>query len=121
MSKTILSIDDSPSMLQMVRLALEGDGHRVLTAPDGMAGLATLKSQRVDLVITDLNMPRLDGIGVVSGVRADPSHRGVPILVLTTVTEESKRTAAKAAGATGWIVKPFDKDKLLAVVRKLLG
>ncbi len=122
MSRTILSVDDSASMRQMVALTLEGAGYTVLAACDGEDALQKLAGgPRPDLVITDLNMPRLDGIGLIRRLRADPRHAGVPIVMLTTESEEGKKQEGRAAGATGWIVKPFEQAKLLAVVRKLAG
>lgn len=119
--KTVLSVDDSASMRQMVTFVLEGAGYRVLQAEDGEAALAKLAGMRPDMIITDMNMPRLDGIGLIKRLRADPKMSGLPILMLSTESEEAKKQAGKAAGATGWIVKPFDQAKLVAVVKKLIG
>ena len=106
----------------MVALTLEGAGYAVLAACDGEDALQKLAGgPRPDLVITDLNMPRLDGIGLIRRLRADPRHAGVPIVMLTTESEEGKKQEGRTAGATGWIVKPFEQAKLLAVVRKLAG
>lgn len=121
MSRHILHVDDSPSLRQMVKLALEGAGYTVQSAVDGLDGLAMLGKGRFDLMITDLNMPGLDGVQLITEARKRSDCRGMPILVLSTESEESKRQAARAAGATGWIVKPFDRDKLLAVVHKVAG
>jgi two-component system, chemotaxis family, chemotaxis protein CheY len=108
-------------MRQMVAFTLEGAGYRVRQAEDGEAALAKLAGTRPDMVITDLNMPRLDGIGLIRRLRADPKLAGVPIVMLSTESEEGKKQAGKAAGATGWIVKPFDQARLVAVVKKLIG
>lgn len=121
MSKAVLCVDDSASMRQMVSFTLESAGYRPVTAADGEDALRQLATTRFDLIITDLNMPRLDGIGLIRKVRSDPRHMGVPIVMLTTESEEAKKQAGKAAGATGWIVKPFEQAKLVAVVKKLVG
>lgn len=121
MTKAVLCVDDSASMRQMVAFTLESAGYRPVTAGDGEDALRQLAAARFDLIITDLNMPRLDGIGLIRKVRSDPRHMGVPIVMLTTESEESKKQAGKAAGATGWIVKPFEQTKLVAVVKKLVG
>jgi two-component system, chemotaxis family, chemotaxis protein CheY len=119
--KTVLSVDDSASMRQMVAFTLESAGYRIVQAEDGEAALAKVAQARPDMVITDLNMPKLDGIGLIKRLRADPKMAGLPIVMLTTESEESKKQAGKAAGATGWIVKPFEQAKMIAVVQKLIG
>lgn len=119
--KTILSVDDSASMRQMVAFTLEGAGYRVVQAEDGEAALAKVAQGRPDMVITDLNMPKLDGIGLIRRLRADPRCAGMPIVMLTTESEETRKADGKNAGATGWIVKPFDQAKLIAVAKKLIG
>lgn len=119
MSKTILTIDDSRTMREMLDHALSGAGYRVLQAVDGIDGLEVLAANAPDVVITDINMPRLDGFGVIEGVRADPRTRATPILVLTTESDPAKKDRARRAGATGWIVKPFNPDKLLDAVRRV--
>jgi two-component system chemotaxis response regulator CheY len=117
MSKTILTVDDSRTMRDMLRLALTSAGHDVIQADDGMAGVEALsQASRFDVIITDINMPRMDGFGFIDEVRRHPAHRATPILVLTTESEPAKKARARDAGATGWIVKPFDPDKLLAAV-----
>lgn len=121
MSKAILCADDSASIRQMVAFTLQSAGYEPVTANDGSDALAKLGGQRFAMIITDLNMPGCDGISLIRKVRADPRHAGVPIVMLTTESEESKKMEGKAAGATGWIVKPFDQAKLLAVVKKLVG
>jgi len=118
-TKTVLTIDDSRTMREMLNLALVQAGYRVIQAVDGVEGLEVLTAQGADVVITDINMPRLDGFGVIEGVRADPNHRATPILVLTTESDATKKERARAAGATGWIVKPFNPDKLIDAVRRV--
>jgi two-component system, chemotaxis family, chemotaxis protein CheY len=120
MSKTILTVDDSKTMRDMLRLALTGAGHAVIQADDGIAGVEALRNAgSVDVIITDINMPRMDGYGFINSVRSDPQHRATPILVLTTESEASKKQRARDAGATGWIVKPFDPAKLIAAVGRV--
>jgi two-component system chemotaxis response regulator CheY len=118
-TKTVLTIDDSRTMREMLSMALVQAGYRVLQAVDGVEGLEILQSQGADVVITDINMPRLDGFGVIEGVRANPDHRGTPILVLTTESDVAKKERARQAGATGWIVKPFNPVKLVDAVRRV--
>ncbi|MGO9483708.1 MAG: response regulator [Rhodomicrobium sp.] len=119
--KTVLSVDDSASIRQMVKLTLSGAGYNVIEAADGAQGLAQARSKPVDAVITDLNMPVMDGMTFVRELRKLSVYMGVPILVLTTESDVEKRSAAKAAGATGWITKPFQPQQLLDVTKKVLG
>lgn len=120
MSKVILTVDDSRTMRDMLKLALTGAGHSVIQADDGINGIQALEeAAHVDLIITDINMPRMDGFGLIDQVRRDPKNRVIPILVLTTETEPAKKQRARDAGATGWIIKPFDAEKLLAAVRRV--
>jgi two-component system chemotaxis response regulator CheY len=119
MAKRILTIDDSKTMRDMLMLTLAEAGFDVLQAVDGQDGLDVLGKERVDVVITDINMPRMDGYEVIRRVRANPDHKTMPILVLTTESEAEKRNIAREAGATGWMVKPFDPDRLVATVRKV--
>lgn len=119
MSRTILTIDDSRTMREMLNHTLRGAGYHVLQAADGVEGLEVLAANGADVVITDINMPRLDGFGVIEGVRADPRSRTTPVLVLTTESDAEKKDRARQAGATGWIVKPFNPDKLLDAVRRV--
>ncbi len=119
--KKILAADDSRTILQMVAFTLKGAGYEVVEASDGKAALAQAKAQGVDLVITDLNMPEIDGISLTKQLRALPAYRFTPILMLTTEAGENFRDRGKAAGATGWLVKPFDPARLLGVVKKLIG
>jgi two-component system chemotaxis response regulator CheY len=120
MAKTILAVDDSASMRQMVRFTLSDAGYAVIEAVDGVDALSKL-SQPVNLVITDLNMPNLDGIGLIRRIRSNPACKGLPIIMLTTESQDSRKQEGKAAGATGWMVKPFSIPQLLAVVKKVLG
>jgi two-component system chemotaxis response regulator CheY len=118
----ILAVDDSASMRQMVGLTLKSAGHEVVSAVDGVDGLAKANlGAPVDLVITDVNMPNMDGITLVQELRRLPQYRGVPLLVLTTEAGPEMKQRGRAAGATGWIVKPFDPDRLLATVAKVLA
>ena len=115
----ILTADDSASMRQMVSFTLTGAGHEVTDAVDGADALEKAKADTFDLVLSDVNMPNMDGVTLVKEVRGGGNHRGVPILVLTTEGGDSKKADGKAAGATGWIVKPFTPDKLVQVVNKV--
>jgi two-component system, chemotaxis family, chemotaxis protein CheY len=121
MAKTILSVDDSNSIRQMVTFTLKGAGYEVIEAIDGQDGLKKAKAKTVDLVLTDQNMPSMDGIALIKNLRALPAYKNVPILMLTTESGDAMKAQGKAAGATGWIVKPFDPAKLLEVVKKVIG
>lgn len=121
MAKTIMSVDDSASVRQLVSMTLKNAGYDVVTAVDGQDALNQLQAKPVDMVLADLNMPNLDGIGLTKALRAQPSFRFIPIVLLTTESQAEKKAEGKAAGATGWIVKPFQQDQLLAVVKKVLG
>ncbi len=121
MSKTILTVDDSASMRQTITFTLRGAGYDVIEAVDGKDALGKLGGAAVDLIVTDLNMPNLDGISLIKEVRKHPKHKFVPIVMLTTESTDGKKQEGKAAGATGWIVKPFKGDQLVAVAKKLLG
>lgn len=121
MKKRILAVDDSPSVRQMVKLTLSGAGYDVVEAGDGAEGLHKAQASPLDLVVTDLNMPVMNGLGLIRALRQLPAYRGVPILFLTTESDPGMKQQAKAAGATGWITKPFQQDQLVAVVRKVLG
>ena len=120
MGKAILTVDDSASVRQMVKFTLCDAGYNVIEAADGKDALRKLTNS-VNLVITDLNMPNLDGIGLIRSVRANPAYKGLPIVMLTTESQESRKQEGKAAGATGWIVKPFTKQQMLAVVKRIVG
>jgi two-component system, chemotaxis family, chemotaxis protein CheY len=121
MSRTILTVDDSASIRQMVALTLKGAGYGVVEAVDGEDGLAKAKSSSVNLVLTDQNMPKMDGLTLIKSLRGMPQYKSVPILMLTTESGDAMKSQGKAAGATGWLVKPFDPPKLLEVVKKVLG
>jgi two-component system, chemotaxis family, chemotaxis protein CheY len=120
MAKTILTVDDSASVRQMVRFTLSEAGYAVIEARDGQDALAKLASP-VNLVITDLNMPRLDGLGLIRSIRANPALKALPVVMLTTESHEERKRAGREAGATGWIVKPFTAQQIVAVVKKVLG
>jgi len=119
MSKRILTIDDSKTMRDMLLLTLTDAGFEVLQGVDGQDGLDVLGDQRVDVIITDINMPKMDGYEVIRQLRQNPRHKRTPILVLTTESDTEKRDIARTAGATGWMVKPFDPDGLIAVINKV--
>ncbi len=119
-SGTIMTVDDSPSMRMLLKAALTDLGYKVLEAEDGIHALERLDGIEPDLLITDINMPRLDGFGLIEKVRAEDRHRNLPILVLTTESSDEKKNRARSAGATGWIVKPFHPDKLAAAIRRVL-
>lgn len=121
MSKTVLTVDDSASIRQMVAFTLKGAGYSVIEAADGQEGLAKAKANSVQLVLTDQNMPKMDGLTLTKTLRGISQYAAVPILMLTTESSDAMKTQGKAAGATGWIVKPFDPAKLLDVVKKVLG
>ena len=118
---SVLAVDDSASMRQMVSFTLKSAGHNVTEAEDGVVALGLAKSGAYDLVITDVNMPNMDGITLISELRKLPNFKFTPLLMLTTESASDKRMAGKNAGATGWIVKPFNPDQLLAVIKKALG
>jgi len=121
MSKTILTVDDSASIRQMVAMTLKSAGHQVLEAGNGAEAFAKATSNEVHAVITDLNMPVMNGIEFIRKYRQHPSSKGVPIILLTTESDDELKRQAKEAGATGWIVKPFKQEQLLAVVKKVTG
>jgi two-component system chemotaxis response regulator CheY len=121
MSKTILTVDDSASIRQMVSFTLKQAGYEVIEAVDGKDALSKLNGAPVHMVLTDLNMPNMDGINLIRRLRANPSCKFIPIVMLTTESQAEKKQEGKAAGATGWIVKPFKPDQLLAVLKKVLG
>ena len=120
MPRTVLVVDDSVTIRQMVSYTLKQAGFGVLEASDGQDALERLGVGRVDLVITDLNMPRLDGIALIRRLRGRPVSKFTPVVMLTTESQESKRQEGRAAGATAWMVKPFHPDKLLSVIAKVL-
>ena len=121
MSKVILTVDDSASVRQMVSFTLKGAGYQVIEATDGEDALSKIGHSTVHMIITDLNMPRMDGIALIRNARANPALKFIPIIMLTTESQAEKKQEGKQAGATGWIVKPFKPEQLLAVVKKVLG
>ena len=121
MAKIILAVDDSASIRQMVAFTLNGAGYEVVEAVDGQDGLDKAKSQSINLVLTDQNMPKMDGLTLIKSLRALPQYKSTPILMLTTEAGDEMKSQGKAAGATGWLVKPFDPQKLLEVVKKVIG
>jgi len=121
MAKTILAVDDSASIRQMVSFTLKSAGYEVVEAVDGMDGLDKAKAKPINLVLTDQNMPRMDGLTLIKTLRGMPQYASVPILMLTTESSDVMKTQGRAAGATGWLVKPFDPQKLIEVVRKVIG
>ena len=121
MAKIILTVDDSASIRQMVAFTLKSAGYTVIEASDGQEGLDKAKANPCNLVLTDQNMPRMDGLTLIKTLRGLPQYRSVPILMLTTESSDAMKTQGKASGATGWLVKPFDPQKLLEVVKKVIG
>jgi len=117
----ILAVDDSASMRQMVSFTLKGAGHDVVEAVDGVDALQKAKNNVVDLVLTDVNMPNMDGVTLIRELRTLPDYKFTPMLTLTTESGGEKKSEGKQAGATGWIVKPFSPDQLLATINKVLG
>ena len=121
MSKCILAVDDSASIRQMVAFTLKSSGSDVVEAVDGMDGLEKAKAKTFNLILTDQNMPRMDGLTLIKNLRALAQYKTVPILMLTTESSDAMKVQGKAAGATGWLVKPFDPQKLIEVVKKVIG
>ena len=119
--KTILAVDDSRSLRQMVMFSLREAGYAVVEACDGREGLEKARGQHFDLVLTDQNMPQLDGLGLIRALRGLPAYQQVPILMLTTESGDDMKAKGRAAGANGWLVKPFDPERLCAVVKKVIG
>jgi len=119
MSKTILTVDDSRTMRDMLRLALIDAVLGLQNVEDGVEGLEVLQGKTPDVIVTDINMPRMDGYGFIEGVRSDARCRTIPILVLTTESSPEKKMRARDAGATGWIVKPFNPEKLVEAIRRV--
>ncbi|MBA53302.1 MAG: response regulator [Pseudomonadales bacterium] len=117
----ILAVDDSASMRQMVSFTLQGAGYEVVEACDGQDAFNKAKQGGVDLVLSDVNMPVMDGITLIKNLRSLPNYKFTPILMLTTESAADKKSEGKAAGATGWIVKPFNPDQLLNTIKKVLG
>ncbi|HPE81365.1 MAG: response regulator [Sedimenticolaceae bacterium] len=121
MAASILAVDDSASMRQMVSFTLKGAGYDVVEAADGVEALKIARTRSVNLVITDVNMPNMDGISLIRELRALPSYKFTPLLMLTTESSADKKQQGKSAGATGWIVKPFNPEQLLNTVKKVLS
>ena len=121
MAKTVLAVDDSGSLRQMVVFSLRAAGYQVAEAVDGQDGLEQASAQVFDLVLTDQNMPRMDGLTLIRSLRAMPTYQRVPILMLTTESSDEMKAKGKAAGANGWLVKPFDPQRLIDVVKKVIG
>lgn len=117
----ILVVDDSASIRKSITYVLTQEGFSTTEAEDGLDGLAKAKGDQFDLVITDINMPNLDGIGFIKKLKEETAYKFVPVIVLSTESQDTKMQEGRAAGATGWIVKPFSADKLIAVVNKILG
>lgn len=121
MAKTVLTVDDSPSIRRMIAMTLRDAGYEVIEAVDGLDGLEKATARVMDAIITDQNMPNLDGLGFIRALRRHPNGQGVPIVVLSTDSEDGLKQQAREAGALGWMVKPFSQEKLLAVVKKVVG
>ncbi|WP_455385745.1 response regulator [Acidihalobacter prosperus] len=121
MGKTVLIVDDSASLRQVVRMALSGAGYEVMEAGDGQEALAKLNGTRVHLVISDVNMPRMDGITFVKTLKQRPEYRFLPVIMLTTEAGQTRKDEGRAAGAKAWMVKPFQPAQMLAAVSKLVG
>lgn len=121
MSKCILVVDDSETVRQVLQLTLSKAGFEVVEAEDGVDALSKLSNESVDMIVTDLNMPNMDGLELIRKVREEGSYRFTPIVMLTTESSEEKKQAGRAAGASGWIVKPFKPEQLLKVVKMILG
>jgi two-component system chemotaxis response regulator CheY len=119
MGRRVMTVDDSKTMREMVGFTLRSAGFEVREAEDGRKALAALATSAADLIITDLNMPNMDGVALIHSLRADPRFRATPILMLTTESDPAKKAQGRSAGATGWLVKPFDPAKLVELVRKL--
>lgn len=120
MSKTVLIVDDSASMRQLVAFALQDAGYDVISAVDGKDALAKSNGSKVSMVVTDLNMPQMDGLELIRQLRTRPAYRFTPIVMLTTESQESKKQEGKKVGASGWIVKPFTPEQLIGVVKKFV-
>ena len=121
MTKKIMTVEDSTSLREMISFVLREEGYDVLEAEDGQDALTKLNGSEIDMVITDLNMPVMNGIELTRSLRANPTYKFIPIVFLTTESQVQKKDAAKEAGATGWIVKPFKPEQLLKVIKRVLG
>ena len=118
--QSILAVDDSPSMRKMVSFTLTAAGYNVVEAVDGQDALEKAEMHNIDLVLADQNMPRLDGIGLTRKLREHPKFKTIPILILTTESSDQMKQAGRSAGATGWLVKPFDPNRLIEVIQKVI-
>ncbi len=121
MSKTLLTIDDSASIRQMIKMTMASAGYNVLEAENGSIGYDVATSSKVDVVVTDLNMPVMNGLEFVRKYRGHPSSKGIPIILLTTESDDKLKAQAREAGASGWIVKPFKQEQLISVIKKVAG
>ncbi|MGV3551032.1 response regulator [Rhizobium sp.] len=121
MTANILTVDDSASIRMTTKITLTGAGYSVTEAVDGLDGLNKAKAGNYDLIVTDLNMPNMNGLDMIRALRQSPEHTGIPIIFLTTESDAEMKNQAKAAGATGWITKPFDPEQLVKIARKVLG
>lgn len=121
MSANILTVDDSASIRMTTKIALSNAGYQVTEAVDGADGLSRAKSGSFDLIVTDLNMPNMNGLEMIEALRRSPAHMGIPIIFLTTESDADMKSRAKSAGATGWVTKPFDPESLVKIVKKVLG
>jgi two-component system chemotaxis response regulator CheY len=119
MSKRVLAVDDSKTMRDMISFALRSAGYQVEEAEDGEVALEKLAKARFDLIVTDLNMPRLDGVGLIRNLRSSPQHQDVPIVILISECDTARGASGKAAGATTWLIKPFSPDKLVELVQRV--
>lgn len=121
MSANILTVDDSASIRMTTKIALTNAGYQITEAVDGADGLTKAKGGSFDLIVTDLNMPNMNGLEMIEALRQSPAHTGIPIIFLTTESDADMKARAKAAGATGWVTKPFDPENLVKIVKKVLG
>ncbi|UHS59223.1 response regulator [Agrobacterium vaccinii] len=121
MSANILTVDDSASIRMTTKIALTNAGYQVTEAVDGADGLTKAKAGTFDLIVTDLNMPNMNGLEMIEALRQSPAHTGIPIIFLTTESDADMKARAKAAGATGWVTKPFDPENLVKIAKKVLG
>ena len=119
MKKKVLTVDDSRTIRNMLLVTLNNAGFDIVQAEDGIEGLEVLEESNPDVIVTDINMPRLDGFGFIEGVRQNDRYRAIPIQVRTTESDAEKKNRAREAGATGWIVKPFDPSKLIAAIERV--
>jgi len=120
MGKLVLTVDDSPSIRLMMKLTLTGEGYEVVQATDGVEALKWARQQVADLVLTDVNMPQMDGLTLIKELRALPGYKSVPMLILTTESGVDRKQIGKSNGATGWLVKPFDSERLLATIARVM-